>query len=225
MVVAVPAAGLIRVKRQRNRMRRSRPARRVASPGRTGRPAIITLLPSAASPSASTPAMDLLPLLADPQVWIAFLTLTALELVLGIDNVIFISILVDRLPAGQPREGAPDRPLPGDVHAHRAAAAAVLDGRADRAAVQRRRQGHLGPRPDPDRRRALPALEEHARDPPAARRRRGRVVQRRARDVRRGDPADHHHRHRVLARLDHHRGRHGRQRSGDDRRGGRRRSD
>jgi len=38
-------------------------------------------------------------LLSDPQVWIAFLTLTALELVLGIDNVIFISILVDKLPA------------------------------------------------------------------------------------------------------------------------------
>jgi len=38
-------------------------------------------------------------LLADPQVWIAFFTLTALELVLGIDNVIFISILIDRLPA------------------------------------------------------------------------------------------------------------------------------
>jgi predicted tellurium resistance membrane protein TerC len=38
-------------------------------------------------------------LLADPQVWIAFLTLTALELVLGIDNVIFISILIDRLPS------------------------------------------------------------------------------------------------------------------------------
>ncbi len=42
-------------------------------------------------------------LLADPQIWIAFLTLTALELVLGIDNVIFISILVDKLPA-QSRE-------------------------------------------------------------------------------------------------------------------------
>ena len=40
-------------------------------------------------------------LLTDPQAWIAFATLTALELVLGIDNVIFISILVDRLPAGQ----------------------------------------------------------------------------------------------------------------------------
>lgn len=40
-------------------------------------------------------------LLTDPQIWIAFFTLTALELVLGIDNIIFISILVDKLPAGQ----------------------------------------------------------------------------------------------------------------------------
>ncbi len=37
-------------------------------------------------------------LLTDPQMWIAFATLTALELVLGIDNIVFISILVDRLP-------------------------------------------------------------------------------------------------------------------------------
>jgi len=37
-------------------------------------------------------------LLASPEAWIAFATLTALELVLGIDNVIFISILVDKLP-------------------------------------------------------------------------------------------------------------------------------
>ncbi len=41
----------------------------------------------------------MLELLANPQAWIAFATLTALELVLGIDNVIFISILVDKLPA------------------------------------------------------------------------------------------------------------------------------
>ena len=40
-------------------------------------------------------------LLADPQVWIAFFTLTALELVLGIDNIIFISILVDKLGPAQ----------------------------------------------------------------------------------------------------------------------------
>ncbi len=37
-------------------------------------------------------------LLFDPKAWIAFLTLTALELVLGVDNIIFISVLVDRLP-------------------------------------------------------------------------------------------------------------------------------
>ena len=37
-------------------------------------------------------------LLLDPQAWAAFLTLTAMELVLGIDNVIFITILVDKLP-------------------------------------------------------------------------------------------------------------------------------
>jgi predicted tellurium resistance membrane protein TerC len=36
--------------------------------------------------------------LTDPQGWIAFLTLVALELVLGVDNVIFISILAGKLP-------------------------------------------------------------------------------------------------------------------------------
>lgn len=40
-------------------------------------------------------------LLADPQIWIAFATLTILELVLGIDNIIFISILADKLPEEQ----------------------------------------------------------------------------------------------------------------------------
>ena len=38
-------------------------------------------------------------LITSPQAWIAFGTLTALELVLGIDNIIFISILVDKLPS------------------------------------------------------------------------------------------------------------------------------
>lgn len=39
--------------------------------------------------------------LLDPNLWIAFVMLTALEIVLGIDNIIFISILVSRLPAHQ----------------------------------------------------------------------------------------------------------------------------
>jgi predicted tellurium resistance membrane protein TerC len=40
-------------------------------------------------------------LLVDPQAWIALATLTALEIVLGVDNIIFITILVGRLPAHQ----------------------------------------------------------------------------------------------------------------------------
>lgn len=38
-------------------------------------------------------------LLTQPEAWLGFITLTVLELVLGIDNVIFIAILVDKLPA------------------------------------------------------------------------------------------------------------------------------
>ena len=39
--------------------------------------------------------------ITDPQIWIAFVTLSALEIVLGIDNIIFISILANRLPVEQ----------------------------------------------------------------------------------------------------------------------------
>ena len=38
---------------------------------------------------------------SSPETWIALLTLTALEIVLGIDNIIFISILAGKLPAGE----------------------------------------------------------------------------------------------------------------------------
>ncbi|MDH5181165.1 MAG: TerC family protein, partial [Gammaproteobacteria bacterium] len=40
-------------------------------------------------------------MLLDPQVWLAFATLTVLEIVLGIDNIIFLAILVGRLPPEQ----------------------------------------------------------------------------------------------------------------------------
>jgi predicted tellurium resistance membrane protein TerC len=43
-------------------------------------------------------------ILADPNVWLSLLTLTALEIVLGIDNLVFIAVLVDKLPE-------PQRPL------------------------------------------------------------------------------------------------------------------
>ena len=43
--------------------------------------------------------------LTDPQAWIALVTLTALEIVLGIDNIIFISILAGKLPEEQRQKG------------------------------------------------------------------------------------------------------------------------
>lgn len=45
----------------------------------------------------------MLSLLSDPAVWASFLTLTVLEIVLGVDNVIFISITASRLPESQRR--------------------------------------------------------------------------------------------------------------------------
>ena len=39
--------------------------------------------------------------LTDPHIWASFITLSALEIVLGIDNVVFISLMVSRLPPGQ----------------------------------------------------------------------------------------------------------------------------
>ena len=44
-------------------------------------------------------------LLSDPAVWISFLTLTFLEIVLGIDNIIFLSILVSKLPKENQPQG------------------------------------------------------------------------------------------------------------------------
>lgn len=43
--------------------------------------------------------------ISEPEAWIALLTLTSLEIVLGIDNIIFISILVGRLPEAQRQPG------------------------------------------------------------------------------------------------------------------------
>ena len=43
--------------------------------------------------------------LTDPQIWIALITLTALEIVLGIDNIIFITIIAGRLPESQQARG------------------------------------------------------------------------------------------------------------------------
>lgn len=43
----------------------------------------------------------MLELLQDPNAWFAFLTLTVMEIVLGIDNIVFLSVIVSRLPEAQ----------------------------------------------------------------------------------------------------------------------------
>ena len=103
----------------------------------------------------------MLELLSDPQAWIAFATLTALELVLGIDNIIFISILVDKLPV-EKREIARRLGLFMAMFM-RIGLLLVLAWIVGLTAplVHRARPGDLGPRPDPDRRRPVPDLEEH----------------------------------------------------------------
>ena len=49
--------------------------------------------------------------LTNPDVWASFIALSAMEIVLGIDNVVFISLLVSRLPAEQAADGAAHRPV------------------------------------------------------------------------------------------------------------------
>ena len=63
--------------------------------------------------------------ISDPQAWIGLATLTVLEIVLGIDNVIFISILAGKLPREQQGRARYIGLAAGDVHADRAAVLAV----------------------------------------------------------------------------------------------------
>ena len=119
----------------------------------------------------------MLELLTRPDVWAAFVTLSVMEIVLGIDNIIFISILVGKLPepaATRARQiglllalvfrilllfaitwiiglVAPVFTLPFD-----------LPGAGRPRGL---RSGDFLARHDPDRRRALPARQGHARDP------------------------------------------------------------
>jgi predicted tellurium resistance membrane protein TerC len=59
--------------------------------------------PAAATalPAESLDVNDLLQLASDPTAWVALATLVVMEVVLGVDNLIFISILTNRLPADQ----------------------------------------------------------------------------------------------------------------------------
>ncbi|STU99117.1 integral membrane protein TerC [Klebsiella pneumoniae] len=59
--------------------------------------------------------------ITDPNAWLALGTLTLLEIVLGIDNIIFLSLVVAKLPHRPARPCAPDRFDGRDGHASGAA--------------------------------------------------------------------------------------------------------
>ena len=82
-------------------------------------------------------------------------TLTVLEIVLGIDNIVFISILAGKLPQEDRARAQEVGLVAGDDHPHPPAAVDHVGDGPDGAAVHGARAGDLRPRSDPDRRRAV----------------------------------------------------------------------
>jgi len=189
----------------------------------------MTFLAEAATAAATNLNVFDFSRLASPEAWISLLTLAVLEIVLGIDNIVFISILVEKLPPEQRPRGrflapcalpwAPVHP-PADVHR--------LGDDADPASVH----GLFGYRAFARKDLALilgglfliyrMPHEIHAKLEGDAE---GEVRDMRDEGLlRRRAGADRHSRHRVLAGLRHHRRGHAAQHisimvlAGDDRR-------
>ena len=72
--------------------------------------------------------------ISDPHAWVALATLTGLEIVLGIDNIIFISILAGKLPQRETAEGPDPRSRVGHDLPGPAPLFSDLDHEADPAA-------------------------------------------------------------------------------------------
>ena len=112
--------------------------------------------------------------------WAALLTLTVLEIVLGIDNIVFISILAGKLPAekrarartlglglamGTNTMVAAIGLVAGHGHADTSAAFAGVDHAADTAVAHHRIAGNLRTRHDSVGGRRVSLVEEHHGDP------------------------------------------------------------
>ena len=76
-------------------------------------------------------------LLYDPNAWIAFGTLTVMEIVLGIDNIVFISVIVVALPPKQAKRARQIGLALALVFRIAAADVSVLDDRASRRRCSR----------------------------------------------------------------------------------------
>ena len=99
--------------------------------------------------------------ISSPEAWIALLTLTALEIVLGIDNIIFISILAGKLPENQQKTGRQVGLLLAMVTRILLLFSIAWLTRLTAPLVQRVFIRDLWPRFDLDHRRFIPAGKEH----------------------------------------------------------------
>ena len=100
--------------------------------------------------------MHVLSLLTDPNAWAALLTLTVLEIVLGIDNLVFISVLTTRLDDDKARRARQIGLSLAFIFRVIMLAAPHLAHRPHGAAVYRLRHGNFLARHHPDRRRTVP---------------------------------------------------------------------
>ena len=69
--------------------------------------------------------------IADPSIWAGLITLVVIELVLGIDNLVFIAILAEKIPSGTARPRARHRPTVSHGNAPAAASLYLLAGHPD----------------------------------------------------------------------------------------------
>lgn len=76
--------------------------------------------------------------IADPSIWAGLVTLVVIELVLGIDNLVFIAILAEKLPFPA-RSRARNGPAAGDGDAFTVTGLYLLDGHTHATAVLRSR--------------------------------------------------------------------------------------
>src|SRR5690349_9713650 len=107
--------------------------------------------------------------IADPGVWIGLATLVALEIVLGVDNLIFIAILADKLPA-QSRARARLIGLSLALIMRLGLLASISVGDISyRAGIDAGVARDLMAGPDPHRRRTVPAGEGDHGNPPSVR--------------------------------------------------------
>ena len=117
--------------------------------------------------------MTLIDWLTDPHAWASFITLSAMEIVLGIDNVVFISLMVSRMaPEQRLMARRVGLSLALDLPRHHARRHRLYHS-SDDADLQRCGLRLLLARPHPDRRRPVPSGQGHARDASRHRRRGG----------------------------------------------------